>query len=412
MSIALSPPRRITAGALGREAAAAVAQRNHEPPWLFEQRMSAWETADQLDFPTSRERAWKYLDPDALHIEGGPATALSVKYSGLSAEAQAAGVVFTSLDEAVKSHPDLVHRHLGSVVRADESVFTAINMAMWGQGAFVYVPKNVKVADVLQVTTTAGGRPGVLFPRLLVIVERGGELTLIDEHSGSEGALFAASVTEIVLMDDAKLNHFAIETWGASTQEVFVTRAAIGGGAELKTMTAGLGGSVYKGWIECALRGSGSRSEVLGALFGTGDQVFDVVTLQDHIGDHSASDLLIKAALKDQSQSSYYGLTRINPTGRMSDANQEDRNLLLSSEAKANADPVLEILTSEVARCGHGASAGPVDQEQLFYLECRGLPRAEAEKLLVQGFLGEVLERVPVESVRDTIEQAVLAKLG
>jgi Fe-S cluster assembly protein SufD len=243
------------------------------------------------------------------------------------------------------------------------------------------------------------------------VLDRGAEATFIDEHRDG-GLLFASTITEIVLGDEAKLRHVAIQNWGPEAQELFVQRARLGRNADLVTATIGLGGSVYKGWIESEMRGTGARSEILGLAFGAGDQHFDVITLQDHIGEHTVSDLLIKSALKDRSQSAYYGLTRINPSARMSDANQEDRNLLLSDKAKADADPVLEIMTSEVARCAHGASAGPVDQEQLFYLECRGLPRPEAEKLLVQGFLGEVFRRIPVESVRDLIEHAVVAKLG
>ncbi len=151
---------------------------------------------------------------------------------------------------------------------------------------------------------------------------------------------------------------------------------------------------------------------MLGVFFGTGSQHFDVITTQKHIGPSTTSDLLYKAALKDRSVAAYYGLTWVGPEARGTAANQEDRNLLLSPKAKADADPVLEILTSDVIRCGHGASAGPVDPEQLFYLESRGLPRPQAERLLVQGFLNQVLEQIPLESVRGTVERAIDAKLG
>lgn len=400
-------PRKVTTGAFTREA---VTARAGEPAWLADARLAAWDTADRLPFPTSRERAWKYLNPDKLRVEGEPSTPAPALAEIEAARAQ--GVVVSTLDEAVRSHPELVQRHLGRVVRADESVFTALNAAYWSGGLFVYVPKDTRVETPLRATLSAAGAGAALFPRMLVILDRGAELTLIDEHTGGDGALFAAGAAEFVLADDAKLHHYAVQTWGADVQEIFVQRAELGRAAHLVTMTAGLGGSVHKGWVESAIKGAGATSEILGVVFGTGNQYFDIITLQDHIGDHSVSDLLIKSALKDSSQSAYYGLTRINPTARMSDANQEDRNLLLSDQAKAEADPVLEILTSEVARCAHGASAGPVDQEQLFYLECRGLPQPEAEKLLVQGFLGEVLQRIPVESVRETVEAAVLAKLG
>jgi Fe-S cluster assembly protein SufD len=406
--------RRVTAGAFTREAVEALSRHNNEPQWLLDQRRAAWEHADRLPFPTGYERAWKYLNPDRVRVEAMEVPDATTRHvqDALSDDARSQGVIATSLDAAVRDHPQLVQKHLGSVIPADESVFVALNAALWSGGVFVYVPKDVKVQLPLQAVLTAAGDHVGLFPRVLVVVERGAEVAVIDHHTGGEGPLFASAVTEIVLGDEAKLQHFGIQTWGQDAQELFFQRATLGRNARLLTTAVGLGGSIHKGWIESAMKGTGATSEILGVVFGTGDQYFDVITLQDHIGEHTVSDLLIKSALKDASQSAYYGLTRINRFARMSDANQEDRNLLLSDKAKAEADPVLEILTSEVARCAHGASAGPVDQEQLFYLECRGLPRPEAEKLLVQGFLGQVIERIPVAGVRETVEAAVLAKLG
>lgn len=425
--------RRVTTEHLSRETVEALARRKGEPEWLREARLAAWEAADRLPFPTGYERAWKYLNPSRLTIEGlrpdlgdnpsevephrgCPGGAVMLTNGSVAAESVAGlateqGVVFSSLDTAVRTHPELVQKHLGSLVPAEESVFTALNAAFWSGGVFVYAPKNARVALPLNAILTATGQDTALFPRVLLVAERGADVTLIDEHTGGTGAAFASSVTELVLGDEAHVRHFALQRWGAQVQELFFQRAALGRGAKLLTAHAALGGQIHKGWVESSIRGSGATSEILGLIFGTGDQYFDFITLQDHIGDHTVSDLLIKSALKDRAQSAYYGLTRINHDARMSDANQEDRNLLLSDKAKAEADPVLEILTSEVARCAHGASAGPVDPEQLFYLETRGLPRAEAEKLLVQGFLIQVLERIPLEDMRSVVEQAVAAKL-
>ncbi|HZU76901.1 MAG TPA: SufD family Fe-S cluster assembly protein, partial [Dehalococcoidia bacterium] len=141
--------------------------------------------------------------------------------------------------------------------------------------------------------------------------------------------------------------------------------------------------------------------------YGRRNQQFDYVTLQDHRAPDTASDLLFKSALNDRARSIYYGLVRVGPEAARADANQENRNLLLSSEARADSDPVLEILTSEVTRCSHGASVGPIDEEPLFYLQSRGIPRPEAEKMLVTGFLHEVTGRIPVAEVRLRLEQAI-----
>jgi Fe-S cluster assembly protein SufD len=251
-----------------------------------------------------------------------------------------------------------------------------------------------------------------LFPRLLVVLERDARLTLVEERLGTgEMGAFVAGVTEFVVGEGAELRHYAVQRWGSRVQDVTVQRARLAKDAKATTLTAGLGGWVQKWWVDALIEGSGAESQMHCVFFGAGTQHMDVITLQDHIGAHTTSDLLYKAALKDRAVSAYYGLTRVGPEARGTAANQEDRNLLLSPKAKADADPVLEILTSDVIRCGHGASAGPVDPEQLFYLECRGLPRPAAEKLLVRGFLNQVLERIPLESVRLTVERAIDEKL-
>jgi Fe-S cluster assembly protein SufD len=171
------------------------------------------------------------------------------------------------------------------------------------------------------------------------------------------------------------------------------------------------GGLVVKSHIESSLVGRGSSSELFALGVGRGRQHTDFYTLQDHIGPDTRSDLLFKSALKDRSRSVYYGLTRVGLGAKNADANQEDRNLLLSRKARADSDPVLEILTNEVIRASHGATAGPVDEEQLYYLQARGIPRPEAETLLVRGFLSQVLDRVPDQHLRDELTEAVEARM-
>lgn len=437
--------RRVTSGAFTRAAVEALAQRAREPEWLRAQRLAAWELAERLPFPTVSERAWKYLNPERLRVDGlrlpdsaprpltgplrrpaaGPrphgartraGVLMLVNDRVLRAELdealRAQGVTFTSLRTAVLEHADLVQPHLGRVVRPDENVFVALNTAFWSGGVFIHVPPEARVMLPLHAVLAARGSGIGLFPRVLIVVARGAELAIVEESLGGETGTFVSAVIELVVDDEARLRHYRVQRWQEGVQEVFFQRALLGRQARLVTAFAGLGGEIFKGWIESEIRGSGASSEIYGLVYGTDHQHVDVITLQDHLGDHSASDLLIKAALRDQAQSAYYGLTRVGRSARMADANQENRNLLLSDKAKAEADPVLEILTSEVQRCAHGASAGPVDPEQLFYLESRGLPRAQAERLLVQGFLGEVLSRLPDAAARAILEQAVSAKLA
>jgi len=173
----------------------------------------------------------------------------------------------------------------------------------------------------------------------------------------------------------------------------------------------GLGASLAKSRIDAVLAGEGAEAQILGLSFGDGDQHFDYQTLQDHEAPKTVSDLLFKAALAGSASEVWNGTVRIQKPARGADANQTSRNLLLSEKAKAAPIPVLEIEQYDVLRCSHGATAGPIDEEQLFYLESRGVEHKESEHLLVRAFFHDVLDRVPTESLRDAIELAVEAKL-
>jgi Fe-S cluster assembly protein SufD len=419
-----------------RERVVALSRIHGEPDWLAALRLAAWDAFERTPMPVQRERAWKYFDPARLRLDGRlSADGAAEVQPDLGAEAQrgglvveqdgaverlelddalrAQGVIVTSLMQAAREHGDLLRKHLGGVVAADEGKFAALNTALWSGGIFIYVPRDVEVPLPVQVALVQRNPDRTLFPRLLVVLERNAKLTLVEERIGSgEAGGFVAGVTEFIVSEGADLHHYAVQRWGSRVQDVTTQRARLAKDAKSTTLTAGIGGALQKWWVEARIEGAGAESNMYGVFFGTDSQHMDVITLQDHIGPHTTSDLLYKSALKDRAVGAYYGLTRVGPNARGTAANQEDRNLLLSPKAKADADPVLEILTSDVIRCGHGASAGPVDPEQLFYLETRGLPRPQAERLLVHGFLNQVLEQIPLESVRSTVERAIDVKLG
>ncbi|MCA9826692.1 MAG: SufD family Fe-S cluster assembly protein, partial [Dehalococcoidia bacterium] len=180
----------------------------------------------------------------------------------------------------------------------------------------------------------------------------------------------------------------------------------------VRIATLAIGGALVKQSLEGILEGEGSQARIRGVALGDGTQHFDFVTLQDHVGAKTQSDVQIKTALAGSSQSIYYGVTRVEETGLGAAAEQENRNLLLSRNAKADSDPVLEILTNDVIRCGHGATVGPVDQEAFFYLQSRGLDRRQAMKLLVAGFFNSVLSDVGDDALREEVAAEVEQKLA
>ena len=219
-------------------------------------------------------------------------------------------------------------------------------------------------------------------------------------------------MTEILAGQGARVRLLIDQRWGAQTIDVSTLRARLGRDADVNIATMAFGAKLFKQTAEALLEGEGANSTIRGVALGDSDQHFDFVTLQDHTGEHTTSDVQIKAALAGASKSIYYGITRVGETAAGAEANQENRNLLLSRRAKADSDPVLEILTSEVIRCMHGATVGPVDEETLFYLQSRGLDRRQSLQLLVAGFFQSVAGHIPIEGVSEEISELVHAKLA
>jgi Fe-S cluster assembly protein SufD len=238
------------------------------------------------------------------------------------------------------------------------------------------------------------------------------EATLIDERRGGAGgaASLSSEMVEVILRPEALLRYVHLQRWGESVTEVFTQRAVLEQGAQFLDIHVGLGGALTKANIETALQGTGARAELLGIFFGSGKQHLDFHTLQNHQAERTTSDLLYKTALKDQAESIYTGLIRIEKQAQKSDAYQANRNLLLSRGAKADSVPMLEILADDV-RCTHGVAVGPVDPDQAFYLMSRGLSPAEAERLIVQGFFEQVLRRIPSPELREQLDAEMLRRM-
>jgi Fe-S cluster assembly protein SufD len=378
-----------------------------EPAWLRAQRMAAWRLYETMDLPDPGDEEWRRTDVRTLELDGLRAASGAVERDGSPGD----GVVMTGLHSAATEHEALVLQHLNSVVKPDEWKYLALNAAAWSGGTFIYVPNDVEVRAPLRLLHGAGGRTAT-FPRTLVIAGRNARVAIIDESSpDGEPALVSAAV-EIILGDGAKVEYYDVNRWGDGVYNFKTVRAALGRDAEFTAVAAGVGSKLTKMRLDVEMPQSGARTQLLGVTFGNGQQHFDYNTLQDHHGKHTISDLQFKSALTDGASLVWYGVTRINPTAGGSEANQTSRNLLLSEHAKAAPIPILEIAAHDVSKCSHGATAGPVDENELFYLESRGIPRATAERMLVEGFFADVVDRIPNGQVRTRIMDAVLAKAG
>ncbi|MGH2349335.1 MAG: SufB/SufD family protein, partial [bacterium] len=199
--------------------------------------------------------------------------------------------------------------------------------------------------------------------------------------------------------------------WGRQVWEIGSVRARVERDATLHSLLVGLGGAVVRTDVESLLTGPGASSEMLGLVFGDGTQHFDIHTLQEHAAPHTLSDLLYKNAVSGQAVSSFIGMIRVHPGAQKTNAFQSNRNLILSAGARAISDPKLEIMANDL-RCTHGSATSRLNEEHIFYLMSRGLPREEAVRMVVEGFFAELLDRVPLESLREQLRSEIAARMA
>ena len=423
-----------------------VSARRDEPAWLRDQRLASWRAFESMDFPDIYDEEWRRTDVRALTFDRLRALSASAPVTGpgeLPASVRSAwgegalggrivqhdsDVVRTELDEALRSrgviltdmhtaareHADLFREHFAQTVPAAEWKYLALNAALWSGGCFLYVPKDVEIALPVQLATLVSAEGLALFPRTLIVVERNAKVTFIDETLSPDAATksFVSGAVEIVVADGATVEYYDVNNWGSNVCNFKTVRATLGRDASFRAAAVGIGSKLTKMRIDTLMPQPGARAELLGVTFGDKDQHFDYNTLQDHVGEHTISDLQFKSALTDSASLVWYGITRIEPPAAGSEANQTSRNLLLSEHAKASPIPVLEIEAWDVSKCSHGATAGPVDENELFYLQARAIPREVAERMLVEGFFADVIDRIPDARLRDRVLSAVLAKAG
>jgi Fe-S cluster assembly protein SufD len=388
-----------------------------EPAWLVDRRGEGARAFAATAMPTPALRPWRYTDVSTLVIEDHAPVEPTLR---VEAELPA-GAYAGPISEVLDSHADVVRAQLGSLVAGTEGRFIAANTARWNAGVLVHLPRGAvaeqPIVIELSVDAPAGdgaaeSAPAALLPRLLVVVEAQAQATIVVRLRSGDAPLLVPAVVEIVAGDRSTVRLLLDGRWGSQTREFTALRSRVGQGATVEVATLAIGGRIVKQTLESLLLGEGAHSDLRGVALGDGDQHFDFVTLQDHVAPRTTSNVEIKAALAGASRSVYYGLTRVEESAAGAAAEQENRNLLLSSHAKADSDPVLEILTSEVIRCGHAATVGPVDREALFYLQSRGLDERTALQLLVAGFFQSVARRIPLVGLEDELAAVVHAKLA
>jgi len=369
--------------------------------------------------PSPAEEVWRYSRVDEIDVErltvvadeGAGAPDLPVAANAVLVDGRLrsvdapAGVDIGPLAEAKAGDESL-----GGVLGEAPDAFAELNTAFAPDPLLVRVAPGTVVDEPVVVHVHAAAPGALSAPRLVVEIGADAQATVVEVQTSAPGVGLVAAVTELAVADAARSRHVTVQGLDPSTWQVATQVSRVGGSADFLSATAALGGDYARLRTDCRLVGRGATGTLLAAYLGGGDQMLDFRTFQDHAAPDTTSELLFKGALAGHSRSVYTGLIRVRPDARGTNAFQTNRNLKLSEHAWAESVPNLEIENNDV-RCSHASAVGPVDPEQRFYLESRGVPTAEAERLIVAGFFDDVLTRFPAVQVADLVRAQIAGVL-
>src|SRR5437899_3621459 len=413
------------------------------PDWFRDQQRAAWKQFESLPKPTRKDQAWRFANVDLLDLtpfkfggtlsdhdraeildqsRGLDEVAGRLIFAGdelihrdvVSEQLRQRGVIFQPLERAMVEHADLFRKHFMSQPAVLGSAkFAALHKALVSSGTFLYVPRGVEIESPIEIFHWLHGENASVFPHLLLVTDELAKVTVIehfrslDPHSPG----FACGVNDLVAGPGAKVTYVCAQNWADNVVALQMNSTTVDHDSSSMSLNLHLGGKYSRFESLSRLIGEGGRSDLLAVAVAKHHQEFDARTLQDHISPHTASDLLYKNALDDRARTIFGGLIRVEPHAHFADAYQKVRNLLLSDDAEANSMPGLEILADNV-RCTHGATSGQIDADELFYLRTRGIPIPVAQRLIVAGFLNEVIQRLGQPAIAAYLNRLIEGKFA
>jgi Fe-S cluster assembly protein SufD len=383
-----------------------------EPDWLRDRRRSSLDTYERLPMPSKTDEEWRRTDVSRFDPAAFARFEKVLAHTTMSRKLPE-GVILQSLPIAASEHSGLVEPRLFSLIQPSRDRFVALHAALFTGGTFLYVPDGVTIEEPIIGQHFSRENGTSVLPHTLIVAGRNSRFNYLDEYisEGDDEPGYRTGSAEIFLGEGSEVGYVALQKWGRNAWHFGDQRARLEKDSKLKLFNVTLGGHFSKTRVEASLVGPGAEAELKAIYFASGEQFFDFHTLQDHQVGNTRSDLLFKGALQDTARTVYAGLIRIEKGAARSDAYQANRNLVLSDHAKATSIPMLEIDNNDV-RCTHGATVGPVDPQSMFYLQSRGIPAPTAKRMIVQGFFGDVLDRIPFEHARNLIEADLEARLG
>ena len=407
-------------------------------PWLTQLRSHAWSHFATLGMPTARRgnEKWKYtnvgpianasfghplgLDPNhdvapdqiaqvaPWHEDWVNLVFLDGRFSSsLSSAPLSNGVYAGGLEGIPEEHANVIRQHLGQHALVEEDGFTALNAAFLHDGLFVHVPEGAPTPALINLifATTGRHQPRVTYPRVLVVAGPGAQLTLTESYvSLSEEPGFTNAVTEIVLEENSQVGHCRLLLENRQAFHVGATRVYLAQNSTFTSTSFSKGAALGRSDLHCLLDGPGAYCTLNGLYLTTGTQHMDNFINIEHAKPHGTSRLLYKGILDGHSRAVFGGTVLVRKHAQHTNAHQTDKNLLLSEDAEIDSKPSLFIYADDVI-CGHGATAGHIDADTLFYMRSRGLDLETASRILIQAFAGEIIEKVEPEPLRDYLDQ-------
>jgi len=413
------------------------------PEWFREQQHAAWKQFQMLPQPTRKDQLWRFANIDLLDLSSltfSPAVtenerrtildqsrglddvAARLVFAGdqlierdvISDQLKRRGVIFQPLERAMIEHADLFRKHFMSQPAVLGSAkFAALHRALVSSGTFLYVPRGVEIDLPIEIFHWLHGANASVFPHLLLVTDELAKVTVIESFRSLDSTLpgFACGVNDLIAGPGAKVTYVCAQNWGDNVRALQMNTTTVDHDGAALSLNLHIGARYSRFESLSRLIGEGARSDLLAVAVAQEEQEFDARTLQDHISPHTASDLLYKNALDDRARCTFGGLIRVEPHAHFTDAYQKVRNLLLSDDAEANSMPGLEILADNV-RCTHGATSGQIDEDELFYLRSRGIRIGVAQRLVVTGFLNEVIQRVDQPAIAEHLGRLIEEKFA
>ena len=387
-----------------------IAEERDEPEWLLETRLDALEALETVALPdVIRTPGRQWTDLAALDFES---LVDPLNQSDRTDRSSDDDVVVLPFTEAFDEYGDVIEANFGSVLDPEENYLTALSVALFTTGTFVYVPEGVDVEDV---TVRAEMNSRSLFSQTLVVAEESSSVTILEsiasgDESDVDGDRYFSNLVEIVAGENAHVQFGSLQNLDEDTYTYALKRGDTDTYATINWIESNFGSKLTRSDVETELNGDGSESQIVGTFFGTEDQHFDINARVWHKAEHTTADLVTRGVLDDVARSVYEGVQDVGEDAWNTSSYQRENTLMLSDDAEADASPKL-IIHNHDTEASHSATVGQVDAEDLFYLESRSIDSLTARNMLVEGFFVPVLEEIAVDEFREDVEELVLERL-